>query len=83
MSSNIIKGLSVTYLDVPNAVGKHVHSPNFAIYTSMSFHFSTSILKAYPKEVSLPHPPSHQIKVDDLFVDDFCKLNPTPGPQSK
>lgn len=72
MSSNIIKGLSVTYLEVPNAVGKHVHSPNFAIYTSISFHFSTSILKAYPKEVFSPHPhPTHQNKVYYLFVDDI------------
>lgn len=62
MSSNITKGLSVTYLEVPSAVGKHVHSPNFAIYTSISFHFSTSILKACPKEVSIPHPPPTKLK---------------------
>lgn len=56
MSSNIIKGLLVTYLDVPNAVGKHVIPSDFAIYTSITvpFYFLQA-LKAYPNGEFIPH----------------------------
>lgn len=60
MSSNIIKDLSLTYLEVPNAVGKHVHSLTLQCILALAFFlifFLEAFLKGIPKR-GVQSPPS-------------------------